>query len=157
MVVMPWEFALLLGAVLFAFGLTLAFAIGVIQVNQINQSVNEVAKASGAEIPENDADAVRWARDAADKASEKLVHSFVAMSDDDRVGVNGVKVAYLFDCLRRAYVLMEDAHAVARGAKIVSAADPETRAHTLALIDMVEDKVIVASPEPNLEPDPTRH
>jgi len=144
MVVMPWEFALLLGAVLFAFGLTLAFAIGVIQVNQRNQSVN-------------DADAVRWARDAADKASEKLVHSFVAMSDDDRVGVNGVKVAYLFDCLRRAYVLMEDAHAVARGAKIVSAADPETRAHTLALIDMVEDKVIVASPEPNLEPDPTRH
>ena len=42
---------------------------------------------------------------------------------------------------------------------MVSSADPETRAYTLALIDMVEDfdTVNVAGPKLKLDPDPTRH
>jgi hypothetical protein len=154
MILIPWETALLFGAGLFAFGLTLAFAIGVVQVNR---SVKE--EETKVSVPDNDADATAWARDAADKASEKFLHSFVVMSDEDRVGVNGVKIAHLFDRLRRAYVLMEDAHAVARGDKTVSPADPETRAYTLALIDMVEDfgEVIVTGPRLKLDPEPTLH
>jgi hypothetical protein len=81
------------------------------------------------------------------------------MPDEDRIGANGVKIAHCFDRLRTGYVLIEDACAVARGDKIVSPADPETRAYTLALIDIVEDfdKVIVANPNFKLEPEPTRH
>src|SRR5215470_7582386 len=96
------------------------------------------------------------------RCGRSFLHLFVAMSDEDRIGANGVKIAHLFDRLRRAYVLIEDACAVVRGDKIVSSADAETRTYTLLLIDMVEDlglgKVaVVAESDFKPEPGPTVH
>lgn len=141
----------------FAFGFVLALAMGVVQVHRWGKEEKE----NKASVPENDAEALAWVRDAADRASDKFLHLFVAMSDEDRIGANGFKIAHLFDRLRRAYVLIEDACAVARGDKIVSSADAETRTYTLLLIDMVEDlglgKVIVAESDFKPDPGPTLH
>ena len=141
----------------FAFGFVLALAMGVVQVHRWGKEEKE----NKASVPENDAEALAWVRDAADRASDKFLHLFVAMSDEDRIGANGFKIAHLFDRLRRAYVLIEDACAVARGDKIVSSADAETRTYTLLLIDMVEDlglgKIIVAESDFKPDPGPTLH
>jgi hypothetical protein len=158
MILIPWETGLLLAVGFFVFGFILALAIGVVQVHRWGKEEKE----NKVSVAESDAEALASARDAADRASDKFLHLFVAMSDEDRIGANGVKIAHLFDRLRRAYVLIEDACAVARGHKIVSPADPETRTYTLLLIDMVEDlglgKVaVVAKSDFKPEPGPTLH
>src|SRR5262245_49278011 len=156
MVLMPWETALLLAVAFFAFGFTLALAMGLIQVHR---ELKREADTASAPIPENDGEAVLRALNVVEHTNEKFFQAFKELPDEGRVGMKGAQIAHICDRLFKAREHVEDAWMVARGEKIVTLADPETRAYTLDLVEMVDnlDAVIVAGPNFKVEPEPTRH
>jgi hypothetical protein len=112
-----------------------------------------------ASIPENDGEAVLQALDVVENTSEKFFQAFKELPDEDRIGIKGAQIAHICDRLFKARKQVDDAWTVARGNKIVSLADAETRTCTLELIEMIEDldKVVVAGPSLKVDPEPTRH
>jgi hypothetical protein len=157
MILIPWETGLFLAIGFFAFGFILALAMGVVQVH--GWLKKEATTASSIAIPENDGEAVLQVLNVVENTNQKFFDAFEALPDEDQAGVKGAQIAHICDRLFKAREQVDDAWTVARGTKIVSLADPETRAYTRDMIEMVEnlDKVLVAGPNFKVEPEPTRH
>jgi hypothetical protein len=153
MIVMPWETAIQLAVLLLVVGFVLALAMGVIQVRGLKKEAKTVT------IPENDEEAVLQALNVVEHTNEKFFQAFEKLSNDGRIGLKGIQIAHICDRLFKAREQVEDAWTVARGSKMVTLADPETRAYTLELAEIVDnlDAVIVAGPNFKVEPEPTRH
>jgi hypothetical protein len=157
-VIDDWLFLLWFAVGMFAAGCLLAFILAM----PPNFWAPKDKRIAAPPTPEkNAADAVEMAFNVVDQTHNKLYLAFEAMSPEDRVGSKGPPVAHMCALLWKAYEQIENALQVARGDKIVSMADPETRAHTYHLIEVIElvedsDESILPSPK-LFDPGPTVH
>jgi hypothetical protein len=157
MILIPWETGLLFGVFFMVLGFVLALAMGVIQVYWGLKK--EAATASSISIPENDEEAALQALKVVENTHQKFFDAFKALPGEDQAALKGAQIAYVCDRLFKAREQIDDARDVVDGTKIVSLADPETRACTLDMIEMVEefDKPVMAHPDFKVDPEPTRH
>lgn len=83
----------------------------------------------------NAGDAVAYARRRVDQIGDHFFRAFCAMSPDERVGDNGLRVAQIYNQLHIAFDRLDVALAMAEGASAPSLADPKIQACLSRIIE----------------------
>jgi hypothetical protein len=85
---------------LFAFGIVLAFAMGMVQVHR-----GAKGERGNASVPNNVnvADEVGSALNVVDQINGKFFEAFEALPDEDQAGTKGAHIGHIFHCLSKAY------------------------------------------------------